>query len=149
MLAGLVWSPAWKTRLTLLARHYGADYYGAFAGAARSASKTCDEDGVSAGAQWRWASGTADFARHPAKGTELRKYLLDLRPEISLGRRDSSSLNLMPAFRCSFRNSSGVRRLECRQDIGVSWRGASIKYRYHAVVSKGFAWLQYIEAGYK
>ncbi|MBO4595855.1 MAG: hypothetical protein J5632_04510 [Bacteroidales bacterium] len=148
-LAGVVYSPAWKTRLTLLARHYGAGYYGAFAGAVRSSSKVADEDGLSAGAQWRWASLTADSARHPLKGTGQRRMLLDLSPELRFGRKDSCSLVLSPALRCIWRNSPAGRRFEARGDLGASWRGATLKYRYHAASSKGYAWLQYLEAGYR
>ena len=149
VIAGVVYSPAWKTRLTLLARHYGADYYGAFAGAVRSASKVSDEDGVSAGAQWRWAYATADFASHPAKQSRQMKLLMDLSPEIKTGRKDSTALSLLPALRCIYRNSAAGSRFEARLDMGASKCGATLKYRYHAVLSKGFAWLQYLEAGYK
>ncbi|MBO4427487.1 MAG: hypothetical protein J5771_03280 [Bacteroidales bacterium] len=149
VLAGVVFSPAWKTRFTLLGRHYGADYYGNFAGAVRSASKVSDEDGLSAGAQWRWAYATADFARHPLKATRQRKYLLDLSPEIKLGRKDSTAPSLLPALRYIYRNSTAGRRFEARADLGASWRGAVLKYRYHAAAAKGYAWLQYLEAGYK
>lgn len=68
-LLGVMWAPAWKRRMALLARCYPAGFPGTYSGAARSASKVGDEQGVALGLALGALSFTFDAARHPAAGT--------------------------------------------------------------------------------
>lgn len=148
LLAGVIWSPAYRQRYALMARHYGANFCSDYSGAARSSSKAADEDGLALGAKFKWVELTLDAASRPVKETWQHKAVLNLAPEIRLG-RDSAAAVLAPSLRAVIRqNASGVRQ-EYRADAALLWRGLALKYRYDAVAFEGFAWLQYLEAGYK
>ncbi len=149
MLAGVMWSPAYKTRFSLLLRHYGKDYAGQYAGAVRSSSKVRDEDGLSFGARYKWISATADYARHPQKRSSRAKLLLNLCPEFWVGKDVENPLSLEPSLRCIIKESNGVRRKELRSDLAMHWQGLHAGYRFHTVACKETSWLQYFETGYK
>lgn len=79
-LLGVIWAPAYKRRVSLLARCYPAAFPSAFGGSARSSSRLGDEQGLALGTQLGWFSLTLDAARHPAAGTFQAKGLLMLSP---------------------------------------------------------------------
>lgn len=147
VLAGALWAPSYSLRFAALLRNYPAGYDAPYAGAARSASKVCDERGVSLGVQWRWAECTLDAAAHPEKQTAHYKAIMSLCPEIRLGK-----VTLAPSLRVTerFRPQDRLRwRHEARADLRVGFGPFGAACRADVVRCRALGALAYAELSYR
>lgn len=138
---GLIWSPAYQKKLSLVARHYPATFEDGLTGGVRAGSRCRGESGIAAGVQLPWLRATADLARFPAK-EEVQARLLCILP-LTIGRETS----LTP--RVSLRWKNGVLRQEYRIEAahdGTPWQA---RLRADAVRCTSLAWLAYAEGGCK
>ena len=85
ILAGTSYSPAYLTKFSLLGRWYPTEFKSTRAGAFRSSTKPSDETGISAAAQFRKLTITADAAYHPLKSQHHFKAILNFSPEWNVG----------------------------------------------------------------
>ena len=138
---GLIWSPAYQRKLSLVFRHYPVAFDGTLAAGVRTGSRCSGESGLAAGIRLPWLRMTADYARFPAKGQAQTKWLCQLPLTIR------ESLTLTP--RCALRWRQGVRREEYR--LEAAWAGTpwQAKARGDLVRCAGTAWLAYAEGGCK
>ena len=138
---GLIWSPAYRKKLSLVARHYPDRFGDAVTGGVRAGSRCRGESGIAAGIQLPWLRATADLARFPAKA-ESRTRLLCILP---LTFREQYALSP----RVSLRWKDGVLREEYR--LEASWTGTPwlVKLRADAVRCTETARLAYAEGGCK
>ena len=159
-LAGLVWTPAYKTSAGVLARYYSPSYASEGAGAARSGTKVRDEAGISAGIVWKWLDCTADMAVHPERLAMRRnnyqqfKILMNARPEFGW-----RGWTLSPALRWTERmqvSPSGdaykaVWRHDIRADLKASRGPLQGCLRLNALQNgdSRTGGLAYLELGYK
>lgn len=144
---GTSWSPAYKLRFVILARHYPSGYYDAFSGAVRSASKVSGESGVSAGAKWRSLEVTADAAFYPEKGSRAYKCLLVCSPVLRAG-----AVEINPMLRIAERYrtaDSPPWRHEYRAGVKSGLRGFQLNGRFDLVHMKATALAGYVETGWK
>lgn len=70
--AGLVWTPAYGRKVSILARHYGDNFNTSLTGGARSANNPKGEQGVAAGLQLPHLTMTADRSYSPGRGGKTR-----------------------------------------------------------------------------
>ena len=138
---GLIWSPAYQRKFSLVFRHYPVAFDGTLSGGVRAGSRCSGESGLAAGIRLPWLRMTADYARFPAKGQAQTKLLCQLPLTIR------ESLTLTP--RCALRWRQGVRRAEYR--LEAAWAGTpwQAKVRGDLVRCTGTAWLAYAEGGCK
>ena len=158
IVSGLSWAPAYKSKFAILGRFYPAGYTGKHAAAVRTASKTEDEAGISAGAQYRWLNLTLDSAVHPQKLKERKKNsrsiksILDASPQWNWG---GAVLNPEVRWVQRVQLSPVKNRLvpDCRQDMRMDMtmqlKAFSAKLRYNIVKSGDTGWLSYAETGYR
>lgn len=138
---GLIWSPAYQRKLSLVLRHYPVAFDGSLCGAVRAGSRCSGESGLAVGLRLPWLRMTADYARFPAKAQAQTKWLCQLPLTLREG------LTLTP--RCALRWRQGVRREEYR--LEAAWTGTpwQAKVRGDLVRCDGTAWLAYAEGGCK
>jgi len=160
VLAGAVWTPAYKVSASVLGRYYSPDYAASSAGAARAGSKVSDETGIAAGLRMRWLSVTADMALHPGRMTERRnnyqqfKSVLLASPEFKKGEwRFTPALRWVERMHLSPMEDSYSAdwRHDLRCDLKASRNGLQGCMRLNAVKVSGErpGGLAYLECGYK
>ncbi len=144
---GIGWSPAWKTRISLLLRYYAPAYRGLSAGAVRTNTRTSDDAAFSAGFRLGAFSGTADYSCRPSDGRVQVKTLLTSSPSFSV-----CSGTLTPSVRLSMRfRPADARplRTDLRGDLDYNRGPWQIHARYNTLWYRARSWLWYAEAGCK
>lgn len=138
---GLVWSPAYRKKVSVLARHYPAGFGADLTGGVRAGSRCSGESGIAAGLRLPWFRFTADYARFSVRETaQLR--LTGLMP-LALPK----GWTLTP--RVSLRWRNGLLREEYRLETGREGSSWQAKVRGDLVRCEGTAWLAYAEGGRK
>lgn len=144
---GAIWSPAYQTKFSVLARYYPSGYYDVFSGAVRSASKVSGESGVSAGAKWRSLEFTADAAFYPEKGTRAYKGLLVFSPVFKAGAAEINPyLRIAERYRTA---DAPPWKHEWRAGFKSGLQGFQLNGRFDVVHMKATALAGYAEAGWK
>ena len=138
---GLIWSPAYQKKVSVLVRHYPVGFGADLSGGVRAGSRSSGESGIAAGVRLPWLRLTADYARMPAREIAQTR-LLCLLP-LALPK----DWTLTP--RVSLRWRNGILREEYR--IETAWTGSSWQARLRSdlVRCSGTAWLSYLEGGHK
>ena len=138
---GLIWSPAYQRKVSLVLRHYPASFADALAGGVRSGSRCQDESGIAGGLRLPWLRLTADLAYFPVRGQRQAR-LVCIAP-LSVKER----ISLTP--RLSLRWRDGRLREEYRAEGMYEKTPWMLKGRFDLVHCEKTAWLSYAEAGYK
>lgn len=153
IITGIRMDPRWKVAWGLTARYYSPSFEGHWSGAPGSFSRNTDETGIAAVFRYQWVNLSADTAWRPQKGLWQTKAILNLNPEISVGR-----LTVSPLLKYTFCRKAG--------NLSESSKGAAIKnnlrsevkatlgpwqagFRGDCLWCRGFAWLALAETGYK
>lgn len=138
---GLVWTPAYRRKASLVVRHYPEGFHAGLTGGVHAGSRCSGESGIAAGVTLPWLRCTADYARFPAKGYGQFR-LLALAP---LTFRERYSLTP----RISLRWREGALRQEYRLEAAYAGTPWQAKLRADLVRCAGTAWHAYAEGGCK
>ena len=136
---GLVWTPAYQRKASLVLRHYPAGFGAGLTGGVRTGSQCRGESGISAGVGLPWLRATLDYARFPAKGYGQFRLLI-LAP---LTYKDIFTLTP----RLSLRWRQGTLRQEYRLESAYAGPIGQAKLRADLVRCVGTAWHAYAEGG--
>jgi len=145
--AGVNWNIAYQSGINLLGRWYSPNFSGKWSAAARSSSKTSDEAGVTLGGRFKWFDFTSDAAWHPSKKTFVSKTQAVAEPEFKLGKID-----LLPMMKAVLRyrpEDSNSWRTDLRGEVELVYAYWHSHLRADAVWCSDFAWLWYLEQGFK
>ncbi len=138
---GVIWSPAYQKKLSVVVRHYPASFQADLCGGVRAGTRCSGESGIAAGVRFPAFRVTADYAHFPAKGYGQLK-ILALAP---LRIREKYSLTPRVQFRWREGRLRQEYRLEAVRDA-APWQ---MKLRADAVRFDALAWQAYAEAGRK
>ena len=138
---GLIWTPAYQRKASLVVRHYPTGFNAGLTGGVHAGSKCSGESGVAAGVTLPLLRCTVDYARFPAKGYGQFR-LLALAP---LTFRERYSLTP----RLSLRWREGTLRQEYRLEAACAGTPWQAKLRADLVRCAGTAWHVYAEGGCK
>lgn len=138
---GLVWTPAYQRKASLVLRHYPDGFGAGLTGGVRTGTKCSGESGVSAGVGLPWLRATLDYARFPAKGYGQFR-LLAIAPLTY-----KNKYTLTP--RLSLRWRQGTLRQEYRLESAYAGPIWQAKLRADLVHCAETAWHAYAEGGYK
>ncbi len=140
VVGGMMWTPSYGRRLSVVARCYPSAYGGAWTGAMRAGSKVSDETGLALGADLPWLRFSADACWQPQR--DIRQ--LKLVASTPLTYRQFA---ITP--RISARLRPGQTRLEARLD-GEWTSGPWLAHvRADLVRCMQASWLGYAECGYR
>lgn len=138
---GLIWSPAYQKKVSVVARYYPLTFQPDMTGGVRAGTRCCGESGVAAGLQLPWLRFTADYARFPAKAYAQLKILA------SAPLRFREMYSLTPRLQLRWRE--GRLRQDYRLEAALDRLPWLIKLRMDAVRCVGTAWQTYAETGRK
>lgn len=143
--AGAAWNPAYRVRFAASVRGYPAAFDGSLAGALRSSTRSTDERGAALALDYKALTVTADVAVHPSKTTSQTKVVAKYTPQVT----ESLSVVLRAVTRYRPQDTFAWRN-ELRAETTLSaLNGFSLKGCASFCKSAGFAWLTYVEPGYK
>lgn len=131
--SGLIWTPAYGKRFALQGRWHGPD------------SKLYS--GIAAGMELPWLTLTVDAGCRRDISAWQYKAVMLADPVFTL-----SGLTLRPAVHLGLRRRPSDEepcRIDLRPEFSAEWRGWRLGGRYNALWGKKFAWLWYIESGYR
>ena len=143
--AGVAWNPAYQVRLAASVRDYPADFDGSLAGALRSSTRSADERGAAFALDYKKLTLTADVAVHPSKNTGQCKAVLKYAPQLT----EAISFTFRVVSRYRPQDSFAWRNELRAEALLASPGGLSLKGCASFCRSAGFAWLTYLEPGYK
>ena len=138
---GLIWTPAYQKKASLVVRHYPASFRPDLTGGVRAGTRCSGESGLAAGVNLPWLRCTADYAHFPLKGYGQFK-ILALAPL-----RFGKDYCLTPRVQLRWRE--GSLRQEYRLEAVRESSPWMLKLRADAVRCAGTAWHAYAEAGRK
>ena len=143
--AGVAWNPAYQVRLAASVRDYPADFDGSLAGALRSSTRSADERGAAFALDYKKLTFTADVAVHPSKSTGMCKAVLKYSPQLT----EALSFTFRAVSRYRPHDTYPWRNELRAEGLLASSGGLSLKGCASFCRSAGFAWLTYLEPGYK
>lgn len=132
-LSGIIWSPEYGQSYAMQARWYDAAYK--------------KYSGIALGAQTSWCFASVDAAYRTDKRTSRYKAHIELNKEYK--HRD---VQWVPKLRLAARLQPSEKyalRSDIRFDSNVNWGVWSMASRINVLWCKAFAWLFYLQAGYK
>lgn len=132
---GLVWTPAYKHKVSILARHYGSGFTASLTGGARASNNPSGERGLAIGIQLPHLSLTADKSFSPSAGDKAR--VLCTAPLVF------GKVTLTP--RASVKLREGKIRADARIECALDYDAWSIRAKADAVHGTGNAGLGYCE----
>jgi hypothetical protein len=106
-----------------------------------------DEMAAALGAETRWASITAEASRNLTKQTRQLRTVALCSPQFTAG-----PLTIKPSFRLNSRYRPGEKlqwRNDLRSELEIQGGPWLLHGRYNALSCENWAWLSYLEAGYK
>ena len=143
--AGAAWNPAYQVRLAASVRSYPAAFDGSLAGALRSSTRSSDERGAALAMDYKKLTLTADIAVHPSKNTGQCKAVLKYVPQVT----EAISLAVRAVSRYRPQDTYPWRSELRAEAVLASPGGLSLKGSASFCRTAGFAWLTYLEPGYK
>ena len=143
--AGVAWNPAYQVRLAASVRDYPAGFDGSLAGALRSSTHSADERGAAFALDYKKLTLTADVAVHPSKNTGQCKAVLKYAPQLT----EAISFTFRAVSRYRPHDTYPWRNELRAEGLLASSGGLSLKGCASFCRSAGFAWLTYLEPGYK
>ena len=138
---GLIWTPGYQKKVSLLVRHYPVGFGADLSGGVRAGTRSSGESGIAAGLRLPWLRLTIDYASMPAREIAQTRILCLL--PLTLPK----DWTLTPRISLRWRN--GTLRQEYRLETAWDHSPWLAKLRSDLVRCNGTAWLAYAEGGRK